>query len=361
MNETAKLEGTVEDNPTAGALDAIDDALGLGGDDAPDTEVSTPAVESDDADGSNESEGEGGDEPEVAEEGEAEPESEFNEDGTRKERNADGTFKKADASPKGKDPINDPIPKDLKKETSERMQSLVKIAKEVTAERDAARNDMATFVNGIQATGSSPEQYGEALSWLSLFNSPKPEARMEAYKLVKNVAERMATMLGIEHTAADPLANHADLREAVQKGQATLAMAREVARNRDNAKFTGEIQNTRLTAQQQQEQQQQEHTQAKADLNAFEAQMKLTDPLYDLKRAQIVPILKLSFQRIPRNQWAATFKEAYASTKVQPKGVAPKGKTPQPLRANRNPAGGQGRPAASALDAMNAALNGMAK
>jgi hypothetical protein len=360
MNETVKTDEGAAGATTEGAIDAIDDVLGLGGDGA-----DTSTVEDTPANDAGEPGSEGGDdegaEPEVAEEGEAEPESEFNEDGTRKERNADGTFKKADATPKAKDPINDPIPKDLKKETSERMQSLVKIAKEVTAERDAARNDMATFVNGIQATGSTPEQYGEALSWLSLFNSPKPEARMEAYKLVKNVAERMATMLGIEHTAADPLANHPDLREAVAKGQATVAMAREVARNRDNAKFTGEIQNTRLTAQQQQEQQQQELNQAKSDLNAFETQMKLTDPLYELKKAQIVPLLKPVFQKIPRNQWAETFKQAYANAKVQPKGVAPKGKAPQPLRANRNPAGGQGRPAASALDAMNAALNGMAK
>ena len=359
MNETVKTEET----PTAGAIDAIDDALGLGGDDA-----DTTTVEESETDVSGEPGGEGGDdegtegdEPEVAEEGEAEPESEFNEDGTRKERNADGTFKKSEPTVKAKDPINDPIPKDLKKETSERMQSLIKIAKEVTVERDKALTDMNTFVNGIQATGSTPEQYGEALSWLSLFNSPKPEARRQAYELVKNVAERMATMLGIEHTASDPLANYPDLREAVAKGQATVAMAREVARNRDNQRFTGEIQTTQQTAQQQQQQQAQEHAQAKADLNTFETQMKMTDPLYDLKKAQLVPIMKTVFPTIPRSKWAETFKQAYAQIKVQPRGVAPKPKTPQPLRANKNPAGGQGRPAASALDAMNAALNGMAK
>jgi hypothetical protein len=351
------------------ALDAINEALGVTesgdeelehGDDevsADDTESATDDGDSEDESTGDETTEDDADADSEDEEGEQTDEekaaaakaakSEFNADGTRKE-----------PGKKKPDPINDPIPKDLKKETSERMRSLITMAKEKDTALAKVQGDFDTFVNGIRASGSSPEQYGEAISWLSLFNSPKVEDRTKAYELVNDVADRMATMLGIDRASADPLAGHADLIAAVKANPATMAMAKEIARNRNASKLTGDINANVRQQQQTQEQAQAEHEQAKVDLNAFDAEMRLKDPLYDAKRKLIVPILQPLFKTIPKSQWAAAYKEAYAQARVQPKGKlngggAAKG---QPLRGNKNPAGGRAREPANALEAMNAGL-----
>lgn len=346
-----------------GALNAINEALGLTGDEA----HTEDGVEEDLLD-----EGEGTEDGDATAEGDGEGEGESGDTRTEEEklaaktasktgeRNADGTFKKPQGEVKKADPLNDPIPKDLKKETSDRMQSLIKIAKDVTADRDQYRDNFDTIINGIKASGASPEQYGEAISWLSLFNNPAPEARMQAFELINDVADRMATMMGIDRTVKDPLAAHPDLKAAVAAGKATPEMAREVARTRDARAFTGQIQDGQRQQQQTQQQQQEELTQARTDLNGFETQMRASDPLYSRKRAAIVPSLQESFKHIPPSKWAATFKAAYAKVKVQPSGRTQPNQQ-QPLRGGKNPAGGQSRAVGSALDAMNGALASLQK
>lgn len=355
------------------ALDAINEALGIvesGGGNTDDEELDDEELGDDDIDADDESGGgdadeagdddadEEGDGAEGDEEGEQTDEekakaakaakSEFNEDGSRKE-----------PSKKKPDPVNDPIPKDLKQETSDRMRSLIKMTKEKDVELTQARGDFDTIINGIKASGSSPEQYGEAISWLSLFNSPKTEDRRKAYDLVNEVADRMASLLGIDRAVADPLAGHADLIAGVKANPASMAMAKEIARNRNAAKFTGDINDGQRRRQQTEAQATQDHEQAKADLNAFDTEMRGKDPLYDAKRKLIVPILQPLFKTIPKTQWAEAYKNAYAQARVQPKnkgGLAKAGKGQQPLRGNKNPAGGQSRAPSSALEAMTAGI-----
>lgn len=358
------------------ALDAINDALGLTDavDDGEETELEDDNAESGDdsgdeaGDDSEDGEGEAGDDAEGEEAGDEDGDeegeqtdeekaaaakaakSEFNEDGTRKE-----------PGKKKPDPINDPIPKDLKQETSERIRSLIKIAKDKEAEATQVRGDFDTIINGIKASGSTPEQYGEAISWLSLFNSPKIEDRKTAYELVENVAERLATLLGIDRQLQDPLAGHPDLQAAVKANPASAVMAKEIARNRNAAKFTGEIHQGVQKQQQTAEQAKQEHEAAKTALNAFDAEMRSKDPLYDAKRKIIVPILQPLFKTLPKTQWAQAYKDAYARVRVQPKnkGGTVKPAKGQPLRGGKQPAGGQSRQPSSAMEAMNAAIAGL--
>jgi hypothetical protein len=350
----------MENEEADSALEAINEALGV-----PDEEPEASGLEEDAeagdegaeaGDEAGEDEGAEAGEDEGADEGEGTDEERAAAAKAERERGEDGKFKKTEA--KKPDPVNDPIPKDLKKETSERMQSLIKTVKEITTERDQVRTEFDTIINGIKATGATPEQYGEAISWLGMFNSPDPATRVEAYKLVNEVAERMATLLGIDRTATDPVAQHADLKAAVAAGKITQEYAREIARVRNAQKFNGEIQNGQRQQQQTQQQQEAERAQSKAELNAFETEMREKDPLYELKKAQIVPILRPIFKTLPRKQWAAAFKEAYANAKVQPKGT-PKPKVQQPLRGGKNPAGGQIRQPTSMMEAINGALAGM--
>jgi hypothetical protein len=357
--ETGSPQSALEAiNEALGVVDAIEDEEELesgtdeAGDDLEDAEsdgdegeVSDDESSEEDDDAESDEEGEQTDE-EKAKAAKA-AKSEFNEDGTRKE-----------PGKKKPDPINDPIPKDLKQETSDRMRSLIKMTKEKDVELTEVRTNFDTIINGIKASGSSPEQYGEAISWLSLFNSPKTEDRQKAYELVNDVADRMATLLGIDRAVADPLAGHADLVAAVKANPASLPMAKEIARTRNANKFTGDIHAGQQRQQQTEAQAQQEHNQAKVDLNAFDTEMRGKDPLYDAKRKLIVPILKPLFKTIPKAQWAEVYKNAYAQARVQPKnkGAVKNGNGSQPLRANKNPAGGQSRAPSNALEAMNAGI-----
>lgn len=317
------------------------------------------------------SEGEGdeteaeGPEAESEAEGEEGQDEETGPNGER-ERNPDGTWKaKSEAKdkpvpePKKADPVNDPIPRDLKKETQERIRTLIDTTKTVTQERDAIKQDFDYLVNGLQATGTTPQQYGETLSWLALFNSNDPKQQEKALELVETVAERLALMLGKERAVGDPLAAHADLKEAVAKGQLTPQYAKELARVRNGQQFRTEI-TTQATQQQQQEQQaQQELATARADLNTLEQSLAATDPDYAAKKAILVPALKPVFAVIPPSQWKAKFTEAYRNIKVNAPAARAKGvPTNQPLRA-KQPAGGQAKAPTSMLEAISGALSGM--
>lgn len=364
-----------EETGPASALDAINEALGvtesveegeeeLENDDAEDDDSGADgAGEGDEDEAGDDDEGEEAGDEDEGEEGKQTDEekakaakaakSEFNEDGTRKE-----------PGKKKPDPVNDPIPKDLKQETGDRMRALVKIAKDKEAEVTQVRGDFDTIINGIKASGSTPEQYGEAISWLSLFNSPKVEDRKAAYELVENMADRMATLLGIDRSVSDPLASHADLIAAVKANPATMPMAKEIARTRNANKFTGDIQNGQRQQQQTQEQARQEEAQARAELDAFDTKTRAEDPLYDAKRKLIVPILQELFKTIPKKQWPEAYKNAYARARVQPKNKVVAGKAVaknQPLRGGKNPAGGQSRAPTSALEAMNGAIASIGK
>lgn len=350
---------STETNP--GLMDAINEALGE--EPAAVTEVEEEIASAEDA----------VEEGEEAAPLEGEEESAEGKEGAEG-RNVDGTFKKKDAATdpaieakkpddkkvpevKAADPLNDPIPKDLKPATQERIRSLVKTAKDVTQERDAVRKDFDYMVNGLQAVGASPEQYGETLSWLALFNSNDPAQQEKALELVEGVAERLSTLLGKERTVGDPLGAHEDLRSAVAAGKVTPQYAREIARTRNQNGFKTELTTAARTQGQQQQQQTDTMNRARSDLNNIEASLKISDPQYEAKKAQIVPMLKPIFERLSPSEWPTAFQEAYKHARVAPsKAAIP---VNQPLRAGKNPAGGRSSSPGSALDAVNDALAGM--
>ncbi len=350
-------EKTVMDEVNAALGDAVAPAT-------EEEEVTTETPEGDEPEG-DEPEGDEpeGDEPEGDEPEGDEPEGERGPNGER-ERNPDGTWKKveAKAEPAKKDHINDPIPENLKKETSERMRGLIEIAKTVTAERDTLKTDFDYIVKGIEATGTTPQQYGEALSWLKLFNSRAPEDQVKALELVETVAERLAMLLGKERTVGDPLKAHADLQEAVRLGKLSPDYAKEIARTRNGQQFRTELTTTATQQQQQQEAAAAEKEKARVDLNSLETTLKGTDTDFEAKKALLLPVLKPIFAAIPPSQWVPKFQEAYRNLKVNAPAAKPKGiPANQPLRGGKQPAGGQTKAPSTMLEAVDAALAGMRK
>lgn len=384
-------------------IDALNDALGLADTSGEDSNAAEGGEEGDDeggdADGDpdlgeGDEEGDGGEGDADGDEADADEEGEEGEEGAEVEggegvdeglgRNPDGTFKKkADEKPGEKpgektgdkrqpDALNDPIPKNLNQETRDRMVSLIKTTKEVTAERDEVRQQFGTFVGGLQAANVTPEQYGETLSWLSLFNSGDPAQQEKALELVDGIADRLATLLGKERSGSDPLKGHADLITLVQQGKVTKEVASELARTRNQGAFQKQL-NTNATQQQQQQNQQQQALQtARSELHTLEETLRQTDRNYERKKAMIVPILKPIMKSLPPSQWKSKFVEAYNAVQLpnDRRAAGAGGKKPgnrqgmpksQPMRAGKQPAGGQARQATSPLDAMNGALSNMGK
>jgi hypothetical protein len=342
----AEANGEGDTNAAVEGDGAVDDAATDDGDSG-DHELSLDEnSESDDADAGGE--GEEDAEGEEGAEGEEKP-------AAAAKAKEDGTEKPAAKKP---DPVNDPIPKDLKKETSDRMRSLISTVKEKDTELAQVRGDFDTIVKGIEATGASPEQYGEVMQWLALFNSNDGDSKRKAYEFVESVADRLATLIGIDRTIADPLAQHADLRNAVAQKSITAEYAKEIARTRNRQGFQAQIDNGQRQREQSAEQLQQEDAKARSDLQGFENEMRIKDPLYERKKELVVAALKPVMKKIPKSQWLETYKEAYANTHVKPLGRPP-GKVNQPLRGGKQPAGGQGAAPGSMREAMDAALASM--
>lgn len=355
-------------------MDEVNAALGdaLGGEETPEPVAAAEetleeeVLESEEAEGEEGAEGE---ETEGEEESEEKPEGEVGPNGER-ERNPDGTWKAAAkldkdgkpiAEPKKADPVNDPIPKDLKKDTQDRIRTLIDTTKTVTAERDTIKQNFDYMVNGIQATGATPAQYGETLSWLALFNSTDPKQQEKALELVETVAERLATLLGKERTVGDPLAQHPDLKQAAAKGEITPQFAKEIARTRNGQTFRTEIATNASQEQQQQQQAAEEERQGRAALTELEKTLSASDPDYAAKKAILVPSLKPIMATIPWGQKKDKFLAAYRALALPKSSAAPKGKgmpANQPLRA-KQPAGGQNKQPSSMLEAISGALGSM--
>lgn len=274
----------------------------------------------------------------------------------------------------GKDPVNDPIPQGLKKETQERMVALVNTAKTLTQERDHFKTAYQEHVQYIQDSGATPEQYSQAIEYLSWVNSGDPAKLEKCIQFMQTELAALSKLAGKPVAGVDVLAEHADLKQKVADGALSREDAEELAALRSNRALRTDHARYTQEQTQQQQREQQARQQHMADLNALEQELMTQDPQYAAKRPAILKALqtvnpttgKTLIQSTPPAQWQALFLKHYALAKVP---VAPKTTTPngqggsnlprnQPLRA-KQPAGGATPAAKSGLDALNQALASM--
>ena len=270
------------------------------------------------------------------------------------------------------DPINDPIPKDLGAETQTRMRSLIKTAKDATGKVEAAENNLNYLVEGVKSTGASPQQYGEVLSWMQLFNSGDPVQQAKALELVETVADKLSALLGKERATSDPLGGFDDLKAAVAQGQITKVWATQIATQHRQSNTRTEIETSARTQHDTQAAATLELDTARNDLNALEAKLSASDPQFKSLKAGLVNELREDFKKIPPREWLPRFQQAYRVAKAaSPQASTPrstvngqfvKGSVPanQPLRA-KTPSGGGTRQPANMGEAINAALASLTK
>jgi hypothetical protein len=245
------------------------------------------------------------------------------------------------------------------------MRFLVNETKKLDGELKQTRGDFEQLVTGIRSTGTTPEQYGEVLSFMALFNSGDTAQQGKALELLEDMADRLATHLGKERTVGDPLAAHADLKADVQAGKISLPYAKELARTRNQAKFRGDIEANQRKDLETRQQHETAVEEARVGLNTLEETLESTDPQYKAIKAQILPVLKAVLPSLPPAQWAAKFKEAYRNAKARMTVQRPRAPGNQPMRGGRAAGGGgagtgadgmsSGGPA-TMFDAINSAI-----
>lgn len=257
---------------------------------------------------------------------------------------------KAAAEAKQPDPVNDPLPPNLKRQTRERITKLIDLTKTATAERDSAVQQRNEVMNYILDSKATPQQYSEALGVLKLINSGTPDGIKKAIDFFQQQIGILARAVGEPVAGVDMLANHPDLQREVKEGLISQQRASELAAVRDMRAMQANGQ-ARQTQQTQAEQQaSQEREQGRQALNTLDASLR-SDPNYAAKRAVLVESLKPVFAQIHPSQWATTFKTAWDRLQVAPLAPPTRAVTipkNQPLRA-RSPAGG-GAPAIKSLD-----------
>ena len=270
--------------------------------------------------------------------------------------------KKAEVEAAAKDPVNAPIPKDLKKETQERMRTLVTKVKEADTKVTQLQQNLDVVFKPINESKATPEQFGAAFQLIKLMNSDKVEDQREALKLLQKEVVNMSKLTGTPVAGVDLLSEHADLRAEVQAGVITQKRAEEIAAFRESQKAHGEIKQNTTAA----ETAKKAGDDARAGLTALEAELK-SDPDYWQKRQILIPAMQEAFQTLHPSKWVSTFKASYARIKLPPKAAvaAPTntgatGGTPaakpnnQPLRGKVGASGAaESKAPKSMLDAIN--------
>lgn len=307
----------------------------------------------------------------VAEEPKAEPGTEA-EEGVAAEEGAEatdeegepkeeGAEKEPGAAPAGKekqpDPVNDPIPDEIQGRTRQRMEQLIKHVKESTSEATRVRQERDDLVGMVQQTGATPEQFSQMLDYIGAVNSGDPTRIKGALQQVQAELTALSRMIGEPVPGVDSLANHPDLRQAVESGDLSDAHARELAAARDARAFATQRTQQTTEAQRRESEQAQALDAGRQALNALEKQLQ-ADPDYARKRAILIPTLQPVLAQLHPSQWVQTFQNAYQQLKLGPAPVstraAPTGQ--QPLRA-RQPAGQTAKAPTSLLDAINAGID----
>lgn len=200
------------------------------------------------------------------------------------------------------------------------------------------------LIGMVMDTGADGEHFGQALEFLKLdaaaVRGDKAAAK-QAFDILQTQIQGYARTLGIEVPGiADPLADHPDLLAEIDAGDLTRKRALEIVATRNHEALT----NTHATRVQQQEgqtrQQQQAVEAGRADLNAWDADMKATDPTYLAKRDALDPMVAHIRATQAPQDWARLTALAYARIPTPAAAPVQTTKPPVgPVRGNRGTSG----------------------
>ncbi|MGE8247290.1 MAG: hypothetical protein ACN6RA_14845 [Stenotrophomonas maltophilia] len=242
----------------------------------------------------------------------------------------------APAQPEAPKSVEDEI-KDLgitNERTQKRFRELSERASEAESLRGRA-DKVTDWEQTIQSTGTTPQQFGATLLYLTDINSGDPVRMNRAYETMEAELKFLGEKLGREAPGFDPLAAHPDLAEKVKTGDMDRAAAVELVQHRQRGVLqTEQQQNQQRVSQSQQEED--KGLQAVADLGA---QLRTADPQFAQKFAYLAPTVEIIQATMPPAQWAAAIHQAYQRLPPIPAAAPAVAARPNnPARASAAPA-----------------------
>lgn len=260
----------------------------------------------------------------------------------------------ADDTPPEVDPVDKEIA-DLKlgERSAERFRELSKSEKALAPIREAAEKagvsldelpvvferakERDDFVRMVSETGATPEQFGKLLDYQTSISAAAKgdlQAAETAFTMLLPEVQALAQLLGKDIAGiADPLADHADLKDDIEEGNITRERALELAR----ARSQGKLQQTTREQETQTQQAEQERTQAVDWLNRFDAHMAGVDATYAAKRPALLAFVETIGKAMPPRLWPTAVNDYYARMPAPIAVPAPKPR-PGPVRTHIPPA-----------------------
>lgn len=233
----------------------------------------------------------------------------------------------ADAGAEPDAAVEDEIKKlELKEAAAERFRELSKRPKDEDVAPLRERAERADqWEQTVAGTGATPEEFGAALGYLAALHADDPKSLQQAYDYISGEQAKLAKQLGKAAPGHDPLAEHTDLRDAVESGDMTEQYAHELAERRAaEARFNASRERQQAT-----QTQQQAMERAVADVNTLNAELAQSDPQFKAKLERLAPTLNVIKDSVPPAQWAPAIRKLFAETVIeQPKPKPPVGAVP---------------------------------
>lgn len=214
----------------------------------------------------------------------------------------------------------------------------------------------------ITATGATPQQFQSALSYLNIVNNGSPEQLAQMRETLLREIDWIDGKIGAK---GDVLAQHADLKDAVENGEISREYAVEIARQRSLKQAQQQYVTQQTESQQRQQQERDAAVRAARDqLNSLGQRLQASDPHYAQRVQQAMQAFKQRMESIPPAQWATEFLLDYQAVQMAPPAAAAapasQGRPPitsVPLRSQG--AGAMGRQPASMEEAMMLGLQSL--
>ena len=188
--------------------------------------------------------------------------------------------------------------------------------------------DGADMVSMVTETGATADQFGATLNYLQLVNKGDPASLQQAFDALSGELADLAKIMGKEVPGVhDPLAEHADLIEDIEKGDITRKRALEIAQSRTATKIEGARREQTNKATEQQTAAQQELAKASEALRAWEAP-HLGNPLYMQRREALSLKVAQIRKDYPPALWVNATQLAFDAIMAVPVAAPPVKKPP---------------------------------
>jgi len=230
----------------------------------------------------------------------------------------------ANAAPAPSDPETDAAVTELglKGKAEQRFREMASTIKTQAQEIEPLRAEAARSAEWerlVTETKATPEQFGQSLGYLTYINSGDPAKMGQAFDFLLGELQALGKNIGREVPGlVDPIADHADLAQAVQFGEITRAAALELAQRRTAQNLATQRETVETT----QAQQQAEHDRGMAAVAELSNRLKAEDPTFDQKLAFLAPALDGIRRTVHPSQWAAQIEAMYKQVPAIPVATA---------------------------------------